>query len=116
MVTAKVQDKAADGIGAAAAIIENLGIVIVARHALILFKCVDEVKKWVRWQLPAPNGMRKGNKNGGLGAPGKALEGLGAEVGQEAQGFGGVADLVAEVVGNAAKSVNIAEILPEMPR
>jgi len=39
-----------------------------------------------------------------------------AEIGQQAQRFIGVAGLVSQIIGHAAKSVDVAKILPQMPR
>ncbi len=50
-IPAQIQNQPAHGIGAAAAIVQDLRIRLIARHALILFKGVDQVKKWLGRQL-----------------------------------------------------------------
>ncbi len=99
---------------AAAAVIENLIVGLISQDALILFKGVDQVKKWLGWQLVRRDGARQGDKNGGRGAAGEAIDRLFAKIHEEAQGFIAVAGLIAKIVRYAAKGIDIAEILPQM--
>ena len=88
---------------------------MISRHALILLKGVDEVKKRLRGKIVARDGLGQGDEHGGFGVAGETVEGLRAEIGEEAKGFVPIAGFVAEIVGDTAKSVDVAEILAKFP-
>jgi hypothetical protein len=88
---------------------------LISQDALILFKGVDQVKKWLGWQLMRLDGSRQGDENGSGSAAGEAIEGLPAKVGQEEEGFVAVAGFITQIIGDAAKGIDVAEVLPEMP-
>jgi len=87
---------------------------LISQDALILFKGVDEVEKRLRGQLVAPNGLGQSDEDGGIGPAGETFQGLIAEIGQKTEGFGAVAGFVAEIVGDSAEGVDVAEILAQM--
>jgi len=86
---------------------------LISGHALILLKSIDEIKKGLGGEIVALDGLRQGHEDGRLGSAGETIEGLGAEIGKEAEGFVAVAGFVAEIIRDAAKCVYVAEILAE---
>ena len=116
-IAAHVQHQPPDGIGAAPAVIDHL------------------LKRLVTDRRAGPARTRRsgrGTARSGMSCrrtvPARAVKTavlvlalvhaprLAAELRREVRGLAAVAQLIAQVVGDAAEGVNVAEILPQMPR
>jgi hypothetical protein len=115
-IAAKVENQTADGIGAAAAIIENFGKRLVSQHALILFKCVDQVKKRLNWQLVPGDRIGQGDEDSRRSMTREAVDRLPAKIRQKPQGLIGIAGFITQIIGHSAKRVDVAKILPKVAR
>jgi len=113
-VAAHVEDDAADGVSAFGAVVEELGEVLVAGEGLVLFEGAEEVVEGLEGDIVAGDGVGEGGEDGGVRVSGEAGQELGAELLEELEGFGAVGDFVAEVIGDAAEGVDVAEILAEV--
>src|SRR5581483_3043731 len=104
------------GIGRIAAVSEDVLERLVTAYALVLAKSYQQVSKSLLGDLAGMYGLSQCYKNwmpGGAGITGLQLR---FPIVQELERLGGIANLVAKVVGNSAIGVNVVEMLPQATR
>ena len=115
-ISAEIEHQSPDWIGAAAAIIEDFAECRIAENTLILLECVDEIEKRLGRKIAAADRAGEGDENRRAGAAVEALQRLPPKIRQKPQRDVAVARFVAQIVGDSAEGVDVAEILPQISR
>src|SRR5207248_4138190 len=110
-ITAHVEDDAADGIGAARAIIEKLIKRFISRDALILLERIDQIDERLDWNLMFRDRLGQRREQPRLHLPGVRLSRLIAQEFQLRDGDLSVVNFISQIIRGSTKRVDVTEIL-----
>ena len=109
-IAAGIEDDAADGIRGVAAVAEGIGHGGETGDGLILAEGDEQIGEWLLGDVAGADRFGEGDEDGMTGLAAIAGVELFTPEVEQGEGLFGIADLVAEVIGNAAVGVDGVEV------
>ena len=116
MALAQVENQPADRVGRVAAVVGQLGQIVVAADPLILTKGHQKIDERVDRNVKPPDGLRQGDKNRVPDLARIAIAELFFPPVQQCKAFLRFARLVGQVIGPAAVGIDVIKMLPQPSR